>query len=69
MNDEEIFQAARNYVIALLQKISMEDFLPILLGAEYPRIVKNTRDIWLISTQIYLYNFQQPPIELATASS
>lgn len=40
MNDEEVFQAARNYVIALLQKISLEDFLPLLLGVEYPRIVK-----------------------------
>ena len=32
MNDEMLFQAARNFVIGLLQKISLEDFLPIMLG-------------------------------------
>lgn len=32
MDDEELFQAARNYVVGLLQKITFEDFLPILIG-------------------------------------
>ena len=32
LNDEEIYQAARHYVIGLLQKITMDDFLPLLLG-------------------------------------
>ena len=32
LNDEEIYQAARHYVIGLLQKITMEDFLSLLLG-------------------------------------
>lgn len=32
MTDEEIYQAARNYVIGLLQKITFYDFLPMMLG-------------------------------------
>lgn len=32
MSDEEVFQTARNYVVGLLQKITMDDFLPILIG-------------------------------------
>lgn len=35
MNDEEIFQIARNYVIALFQKIVYKEFLPLLLGDAY----------------------------------
>lgn len=35
MNDEELFQAARNYVIALLQKVVYKEFLPKLLGDAY----------------------------------
>lgn len=39
-SDEEIFQSARNYVIALLQKITYEDFLPHLLGkAKYDEYI------------------------------
>jgi hypothetical protein len=38
-NDETIFQIARNYVIGLLQKIVMKDFLPHLLGDSYNQIV------------------------------
>lgn len=34
LNDEEIFQAARNYVVGLLQKITYEEFLPVLIGQE-----------------------------------
>lgn len=34
MPDEEIYHIARNYVTALFQKITMDDFLPILLGHE-----------------------------------
>lgn len=32
LTDTEIYTAARNYVTALVQKITMEDFLPILIG-------------------------------------
>ena len=32
LNDEQVYQAARHFVIGLLQKITIEDFLPILLG-------------------------------------
>ena len=32
LTDEEIYQAARNYVIALIQKITFEDWLPILIS-------------------------------------
>lgn len=32
LSDEEIFQAAKNYVAGLLQKITYDDFLPILIG-------------------------------------
>lgn len=32
MNDQQTYQAARNYVIGLIQKITFEDFLPIVLG-------------------------------------
>ena len=31
-SDEELFQAAKNYVVGLLQKISLYDFLPLLIG-------------------------------------
>ena len=37
LSDEEIYQAARNYVVALLQKITYKDFLPLLLGSELYR--------------------------------
>ena len=33
-SDEELFMSAKNYVIGLLQKISMYDFLPLLIGKE-----------------------------------
>lgn len=39
LSDDQLFQAARNWVIGLLQKISVEDFLPIMLGAKYNEIV------------------------------
>ena len=32
LNDEELYQAARHFVIGLLQKIVFDEFLPILLG-------------------------------------
>jgi hypothetical protein len=32
LSDEDIFNIARNYVIGLIQKISMDDYLPCLLG-------------------------------------
>ena len=32
LSDEEIFQMARNYVVALCQKITFDDFLPGFLG-------------------------------------
>ena len=32
LSDEVIFQAARHYIIGLLQKITFDDFLPILMG-------------------------------------
>lgn len=35
MTDEEIYNTARNYVIGLVQKISMYDYLPNLFGQEY----------------------------------
>lgn len=38
-NDETVFQIARNYVIGLLQKIYIKDFVPILLGDRYDEIV------------------------------
>lgn len=39
LNDEQVYQAARHYVIGLLQKVTMEDFLPLLLGQEYNNII------------------------------
>ena len=40
MNDEQVYEAARNYVIGLIQKITYEDFLPILLGYEgYQKLI------------------------------
>ena len=39
LNDEMLFQAARHWVIGLLQKISLEDFLPIMLGSRYDAVV------------------------------
>lgn len=39
LNDETVFQIARNYVIGLLQKITLKDFVPILLGDSYNKIV------------------------------
>lgn len=38
-NDETVFQIARNYVIGLLQKIVLKDFVKILLGDKYNEIV------------------------------
>jgi hypothetical protein len=35
LNDEELFQIGRNYVIGLIQKIVFDDYLPILFGKEY----------------------------------
>jgi len=32
LNDEEVFQIARNYVIGLVQHITFDEYLPILLG-------------------------------------
>ena len=40
MNDQQVYEAARNYVIGLIQKIAYEDFLPILLGYEgYQKLI------------------------------
>ena len=39
LNDEELYQLSRNWVIGLLQKISFEDFLPILLGSKHEEII------------------------------
>lgn len=35
MSDQEVFNTARNYVIGLIQKISMDDYLPSLFGSEH----------------------------------
>lgn len=35
MSDQEVFNTARNYVIGLIQKISMDDYLPSLFGKEH----------------------------------
>ena len=32
LSDEEIYQAAKNYVTGLIQKITFEEFLPVLIG-------------------------------------
>lgn len=40
MSDEEVFNTARNYVIGLIQKISMYDYLPNLFGeAHFQRLI------------------------------
>lgn len=39
LNDEELYQAARNFVIGLLQKIYVYDFLRILLGSKFSSII------------------------------
>ena len=42
LEDEEIFQIARNYVIGILQKITYKDFLPLLLGkSTYDKYIGN----------------------------
>ena len=41
LNDEELFQGARNYVIGLLQKIYVYDFLRVLLGSKYSALISN----------------------------
>lgn len=38
-NDETIFQIARNYVIGLLQKIVLKDYVPLLLGDSANQII------------------------------
>lgn len=35
--DEEIYQIAKNYVIGLLQHITYDEYLPLLLGDKYYR--------------------------------
>jgi hypothetical protein len=35
LSDEEVFNTARNYVIGLIQKISMDDYLPHLFGQQH----------------------------------
>jgi hypothetical protein len=35
LSDAEVFRAARNYVIGLIQKISFEDYLPNLFGKKH----------------------------------
>lgn len=42
-NDETVFRIARNYVIGLLQKITLKDFAPILLGDSYRKIIGDYR--------------------------
>lgn len=40
MSDEEVFNTARNYVIGLIQKISMYEYLPNLFGkAHFQRLI------------------------------
>lgn len=34
LTDEEMYTIARNYVIGLIQKITYDDYLPIVLGAK-----------------------------------
>lgn len=34
LSDEEVYTGARNYVIGLIQKITFEEYLPIVLGYE-----------------------------------
>jgi len=48
-NDEDLFQQARRVVVATLQKISYDEFLPILLGAD------NAENVNLQSTNPYTY--------------
>lgn len=40
-SDEDLFQFARRLVIALLQKITLEDWLPSLLGDELGAILNS----------------------------
>lgn len=39
MNDEAIFRSARQWVVGLFQKIVLEEFVPILMGDHYEKIV------------------------------
>ena len=35
LSDQEVFNTARNYVIGLIQKISLHDYLPNLFGQDH----------------------------------
>ena len=35
LSDQEVFNTARNYVIGLIQKISLDDYLPNLFGQDH----------------------------------
>ena len=39
MNDETLYQIARHWVIGLLQKITFDEFLPIMLGSRYNDVI------------------------------
>lgn len=42
LSDEEVFQIARNYVIGLIQHITFDEYLPILLGKyNYDKLIGN----------------------------
>lgn len=49
LSDEELFQKAREVIQTLIQKITYEEFLPILLGDELPEYTGYNPDV---STQI-----------------